>query len=204
MDKLSFASLFFQLVAGFLPLMVIFLLKRKITIELTLYLLLSFISTLTIMILVNLKLSCALIFDTWHFITIVLLTIFYFRTIELIAFKIITLILGVLVFTNSIWEYVAFGYPNNALVIENISFIIIPILMYLSVIKESDSSMSNSFILINSSLFIYKTSTFLLFFFLTDLLKNNLWYIHNFIEGLSKLLIAYALWKLPKPIHSLA
>jgi hypothetical protein len=30
------------------------------------------------------------------------------------------------------------------------------------------------------------------------LFTSNLWFIHNFIEGSSKLLIAYAFWKLPK------
>lgn len=190
--------------AGLLPLAVLLFGKRKFSKPFVLLLCVSVIATIMILITNFHKIQNAIVFDVYQICLIVLLTFFYFQNILSKPLSFITIILGAICLLSSTIELLSLGYLQMSLVIENISFIIIPILMYLSVINESNSNMSKSFILINSSLFIYKTSTFLLFFFLTDLLKNNLWYIHNFIEGLSKLLIAYALWKLPKPTHSLA
>jgi hypothetical protein len=50
--------------------------------------------------------------------------------------------------------------------------------------------------LFNASIFIYHTAAFSLFNYFSSFMTSYLWYFHNFIEGSSKLLIAYAFWKL--------
>lgn len=190
--------------AGILPLAVLLFGKRKFSKPFVLLLSVSVIATIIILFTNFQKIQNAIVFDLYQICLIVLLTFFYFQNILSKPLSFVTIVLGTISPLSSTIELISSGYLQMSLVIENLSFIIIPILMYLSVINESNSSISKSLILINSTLFFYKTTTFLLFFFSTDLLKNNLWYIHNFIEGFSKLLIAYALWKLPKPTQTLA
>lgn len=190
--------------AGILPLAVLLFGKRKFSKPFVLLLSVSVIATIIILFTNFQKIQNAIVFDLYQICLIVLLTFFYFQNILSKPLSFVTIVLGTISLLSSTIELISSGYLQMSLVIENLSFIIIPILMYLSVINESNSSISKSLILINSTLFFYKTTTFLLFFFSTDLLKNNLWYIHNFIEGFSKLLIAYALWKLPKPTQTLA
>lgn len=190
--------------AGILPLAVLLFGKRKFSKPFVLLLSVSVIATIMILFTNFQKIQNAIVFDLYQICLIVLLTFFYFQNILSKPLSFVTIVLGTISLLSSTIELISSGYLQMSLVIENLSFIIIPILMYLSVINESNSSISKSLILINSTLFFYKTTTFLLFFFSTDLLKNNLWYIHNFIEGFSKLLIAYALWKLPKPTQTLA
>jgi hypothetical protein len=194
-------SLIFQLAAGSLPLAVLFVGKRKLNLEFLLFLSISFSLTLAIIITKISGFSNAIIFDSWLVCSIILLTIFYSRVIVFKPFTIAVIIIGGISLSTTFWELMVFGYPNKALIIENISFILIPILMYISFLRYQNHSKGNSLILINTSIFVYKTTTFLLFYFLVTLMKNNAWYIHNFIEGSSKLLIAYALWKLPKTAH---
>jgi hypothetical protein len=57
---------------------------------------------------------------------------------------------------------------------------------------------SFSYLIVNASIFIYNSFSFLFFLYITILMGNDLWYFHNIIEGISKLIIAYAFWKLPK------
>jgi hypothetical protein len=189
-------------VAGSLPLVVLIIGKRKLNLEFLLFVCVSFSLTLAIIITKISGLNNAIIFDSWLICSIILLTFFYSRVIESKPFAIAVILIGVICLSATFWELMVIGYPNKALIIENISFILIPILMYISFLRYQNHSKGNSLILINTSIFVYKTTTFLLFYFLVTLMKNNAWYVHNFIEGSSKLLIAYALWKLPKTAHS--
>jgi hypothetical protein len=63
------------------------------------------------------------------------------------------------------------------------------------------SNFINTNLYVNAAILFYNGSSLFLFHYLFVILSNNVWYIHNFIEGSSKLLIAYAFWKLPKTSH---
>lgn len=201
MYKLSFISLFFQLVAGIMPLAVILLKRRRINLELIIFLLTSFLSTLGIISSIYLEKSCSLIFDSWQILTIILLSIFYFRILGYTPYSILVALLGCICLSISLIEFYFLGYSHYGLVLENIIFIIAPLLFYIRTIRFNFFNDENTLVLINTAIFSYKTATVILFYFMVTLMENNVWYVHNFIEGLSKFLIAYALWKLPRATH---
>ncbi len=184
-----------------MPLAVILLKRRKINLEFIIFLLTSFLSTLGIISFIYLEKSCSLIFDSWQILTIILLSIFYFRILDYKPYSILVALLGGICLMISLSEFYYLGYSRYGLVLENIIFIISPILFYIRTIRFNILSNENTLVLINTAIFSYKTATILLFYFMVTLMKNNVWYVHNFIEGFSKLLIAYALWKLPRAAH---
>jgi hypothetical protein len=197
-------TLFFQLFTGILPLAVLFLGKRKFSTEFVLLLLASVIATASILYFTINNISNALIFDSYHICSIILLTLFYLKNIRSKAICIVIVCLGIICLLTYSLEIIFLRNPHYGLVLYNLSFIIIPILYYVSLLIDNQSEMNDSFILINTVNFIYNSTSFFLFYFLVSLTKNDLWYIHNIIEGLSKLIIAYAFWKLPRQTNSLA
>ncbi len=200
MSDIKFISLIFQLVAGLMPLAVLFFGNRKFSFEFTLYLTLSIISTFVILITNYFKIQNAIVFDGFQISSIILLSLFYFRNIQSKMLSNVVIILGLFSLLSYSIELICLGYPQKSLVIENVSFIIGPILFYIDSIVSNQTS--STLVLVNTSIFFYKSFSFLLFYFLVTLMVSNFWHIHNFIEGSSKLLIAYALWKLPKTAHS--
>jgi hypothetical protein len=75
------------------------------------------------------------------------------------------------------------------------------IVYFFDFVIDNSKKKSEILILVNTALFIYYSFSFLFNIYIDELMKNNLWFIHNFIEGSSKLLIAYAFWKQPKTAH---
>lgn len=186
--------------AGLMPLAVLFIGKRKFRIEFNLYLTASILSTFLILITNYFKINNAFVFDGFQLSSIILLSLFYFRNLDSKILSYIVIFLGFFCLSFYLIELVSLGYPQKSLVLENLCFIVCPILFYIDSIVSTQKT--STLILLNTAIFIYKSISFLFFFFLVTLMVNNLWYIHNFIEGSSKLLIAYALWKLPKTAHS--
>lgn len=202
MNNASFFSLIFQLVAGVLPLVFFFQKRKKFNVEFIIFLIVSFIATLIIFITSILKITNAIIFDGFQISSIFLLSIFYFRNIEFKLFSIIVICLGVIEFVFYMLELIILGYPEKSLIIENVGTICCSILLFISLLKNKYSPKNRTISIINYSIFMYKVTSFLLFYYCMILMVKDIWYVHNFIEGSSKLLIAYALWKLPKTAHS--
>jgi hypothetical protein len=201
-NNASFFSLIFQLVAGVLPLVFFFQKRKKFNVEFIIFLIVSFIATLIIFITSILKITNAIIFDGFQISSIFLLSIFYFRNIEFKLFSIIVICLGVIEFVFYMLELIILGYPEKSLIIENVGTICCSILLFISLLKNKYSPKNRTISIINYSIFMYKVTSFLLFYYCMILMVKDIWYVHNFIEGSSKLLIAYALWKLPKTAHS--
>jgi hypothetical protein len=197
-------SLFFQLIAGLLPLAVLLFGKRRFSTEYVLLLLASVIATTAMLYFTSNNIQNTLIFDGYYFCSIILLTLFYLKNIRSKAICIVIICLGIISILTYSLEIYFLRNPHFGLILNNLSFIIIPILYYVSQLIDNQLEMNDSMILLNTVIFIYYCSSFFLFYFLVSLTKNDLWYIHNIIEGISKLLIAYAFWKLPRQTNSLA
>lgn len=196
--NIKIISLFSQLVAGLFPLAVLFYKSLKFNLEFLLYLLSSILATFGFIYTSIYKLNNSWIFDCFQVCTIFFLTIFYYRLININLCRVIFLILGLLSLTSFIYELKTQGYTNWSLTILNVNFIICPIIYLIFSISKSNSEQSKSLEIINFSILIYYSTVFILFYFLEIIFKNNVWYVHNIVESASKLLIAYAFWKLPK------
>lgn len=86
-NDLKFASLLVQLVTGIIPFVVLIKLKVRFNLEFLLYLLFSTIATFGFIVTNIFKLHNSWIFYSYQFLSIVLLSIFYFRTLSLTLFK---------------------------------------------------------------------------------------------------------------------
>lgn len=181
---------------GILPLAILYFAKKKFNNEFILYLISSVLATAGIIFANYFNIGNSLIFKSFLICTILFLSFFFLKIFFTKIFKIIVSILFsvclIIFFLNNE------NYFKISLLIENLTFVICPILFFLDRINDSKETKNNSLNIIVSSIFFYKTSTFILFYFISELLLNNLWFVHNLIEGISKLLIAYAFWKLPK------
>jgi hypothetical protein len=116
------------------------------------------------------------------------------KKIKAILFSVTTLLLAI-----SILEVIKIGVMIFSMKIISLCIITMSIVYLLNnLISTSFYQINQPVLLINSSFIIYHGSSFILIYFIMSIMTNNLWHFHNFIEGSSKLLIAYAFWKLPK------
>jgi hypothetical protein len=197
-----YISLCFQLLAGLLP--IIFYLNKlgKENLELLILFCASFIATLSILFTYQFKINNHYIFNAYVIIEFCCISVFYSKLFKLKYSKLIKLLIIPFLFLFFFEIYqndvIILGSKLTSLtyIIYSISFFI----KYLNISRRSNEYKFSQ--AINASLFIYNCSAFILIFYIMKLMNSNLWYVHNFIEGSSKLLIAYALWKLPKTAHS--
>jgi hypothetical protein len=197
-----YISLYFQLLAGLLP--IIFYLNKlgKENLELLILFCASFIATLSILFTYQFKINNHNIFNAYVIIEFCCISVFYSKLFKLKYSKLIKLLIIPFLFLFFFEIYqndvIILGSKLTSLtyIIYSISFFI----KYLNISRRSNEYKFSQ--AINASLFIYNCSAFILIFYIMKLMNSNLWYVHNFIEGSSKLLIAYALWKLPKTAHS--
>lgn len=197
-----YISLYFQLLAGLLP--IIFYLNKlgKENLELLILFCASFIATLSILFTNQFKINNHYIFNAYVIIEFCCISVFYSKLFKLKYSKLIKLLIIPFLFLFFFEIYqndvIILGSKLTSLtyIIYSISFFI----KYLNISRRSNEYKFSQ--AINASLFIYNCSAFILIFYIMKLMNSNLWYVHNFIEGSSKLLIAYALWKLPKTAHS--
>jgi hypothetical protein len=192
-------SILFQLVAGFTPLVFVFSRKNKILNFLIIHLGISFICSLLIFITRINHVYNLHIFNFYILSSSLFLPIFYFKLIQnrLLKFILIIVFLGNLsIVINELFHS---EYLVNAVVSENITEIILCLFFLLDLLLSNKKPENQlSLLLINSSIFFYNCFSFLFNFYISEIMVSNLWFIHNFIEASSKLIIAYAFWKLPK------
>jgi hypothetical protein len=197
-----YISLYFQLLAGLLPIIFYFNKLGKENLELLILFCASFIATLSILFTYQFKINNHNIFNAYVIIEFCCISVFYSKLFKLKYSKLIKLLIIPFLFLFFFEIYqndvIILGSKLTSLtyIIYSISFFI----KYLNISRRSNEYKFSQ--AINASLFIYNCSAFILIFYIMKLMNSNLWYVHNFIEGSSKLLIAYALWKLPKTAHS--
>jgi hypothetical protein len=193
-------SLFFQIGTEFLPLILLLLFNKKVNLPLSIYLWASFVASLLITITVQLHLKNLVIFNFYFVISLTSLSAFYYNLINLKKIKFIIPILYSICLGVFIWEIIYTDLITFCLIIEKFCVVIFSLLAFAHFLGQEKKS--ESLILINSSLLIYSSFGLLFTIEIDHFLITNYWFIHNLIDGLSKLLIAYAIWKIPKTYPS--
>lgn len=186
--------------AGSLPLIILFKKRIKFNIEFIVFLTSSISATLIFSITSHYKVNDLIIFNSYQVFSIICLTIFYSKIISFNILKKIIIVLGIICLFVLIYELSETSYIEYSLTFENICFFLFSIFFLIDyLIKEGQNTdLSKCYLLVNTSIFIYNAFSYLLFFYINELMQKDLWFVHNILEGLSKLLIAYAFWKLPR------
>jgi hypothetical protein len=192
-------SRLFQIAAGALPL--IFFASRKIHLSLKVLLISSFVSSILLFITGRFHINNLLIFNTYQVFSILSLSSLYFNITQNKLLKRIDFLLALITSFVLIFELTTTDFLEYSIVIEKICFVMFAIVYFFDFVIDNSKKKSEILILVNTALFIYYSFSFLFNIYIDELMKNNLWFIHNFIEGSSKLLIAYAFWKQPKTAH---
>jgi len=195
---LSVFSLILQLLAGTMPVVVFFYKKAWRHFEILIYLMSSVLATCIIIYTRINELNNHWVHNTFIIISFVSIGIFYLkRKVVLLNYLVL---IGSIVFVFIL----AIEQKGNSLLINSFQFVnfifIIWSLVYFVLLTNNKSSKFDSNFLqtLNFSILFYNCSSFLLFNFLQELVKNEMWFIHNIIESVSKLIIAYSFWKLQK------
>ena len=199
---LTYISILFQLVAGILPL--IFLFKKQFHYSLVIYLTFSIISTLVLIVTSYFKINNLLFHNFYILISFISLLV-YFVNFRLKYLNIFLIISSLVFLSNFVIEIFQKGFVQNGIQILNISYSVWSLIFFIYLIEGSNLYRlrydKKVYSIINASILVYNCSAFFLYFKLFTLIKQDSWFIHNYIEGSSKLLIAYAFWKLPKTSH---
>ncbi|MEN9302978.1 MAG: hypothetical protein RL264_1407 [Bacteroidota bacterium] len=191
-------SLFFQLLAGSLPIAFFIFKKSNNNQTLQAIIILSFLTNL-----LQVTTHFWRINNKWSFILYLILgyilySFYFFSILKNKSANLFLVLIPLFLVFFSI-EYLGYNQFSNCVLFFIFIQLLGSLLYFISNIQsEMNLSKNNFHDLINGSIFIYATSTLFLFLILYFLMENHLWYIHNFIEGISKLIIAYAFWKLPK------
>ncbi len=197
----TYLSVYFQLLTGIIPL---FISLRRVYLHPSLLLFLAFsvLSTIVLLITSYNGINNHVFHNFYLLISFLLLSKFYYD-IGQTMLKAVIIFSTLILFTVSTFEFFDYYFLPNSFKIINLSYITWSIFFFIQSLEKDKVGKhnSNDYHIINTSIFLYNTSSFILIFYIMNLMNNNLWYIHNFIEGSSKLLIAYAFWKLPKTSH---
>ncbi len=198
-------SVFIQVIAGFIPIVVLWMRKVKADSALVGSIVLSFVISLILIITGFFKQNNYFFFNTYAIGSVILFGIFYYRSIKnkkMQYFVLATTVLCVLIFffelsrTNDIMITIKF---------ENVFYIIWSLLFFIDSLLKSNftDAKSKSTLIIIAAIFFYNCTSFILLNHIDLFLDKNLWVLHNFSESACKLIIAYAFWKLPKSDESL-
>jgi hypothetical protein len=198
MNVFYHSSLIFQIVTGTLPILFVIFLKRKLPVEFVILLSASVITTLILYITAMLGIKNWLFWNLYKIIDIVCITIFYYSLLDSKKVKIIVLSIGSLCVTSIIWELSYFELVNKTSPILVLGKVLYTILFLIENLGKKASPNFNAYLLISLAILIYNSFKLFLSFEVDIFLLNNFWNYHNFIEGTSKLVIAYAILKLPK------
>jgi hypothetical protein len=193
-------TLIFQLITGLLPLMILYFQKKKFNIEFLVYLGSSVIATFIFFILFKQRVNNLLIFNGYQIFSITCLSIFYYNICNKSLTKKLILLIGSFCLFILFYELSQTSFIEYSLVYRTIGFILFSVIFFIDYLnsERQRNLQSFSYLIVNSSIFIYNSFSFLFFLYITILMVNDFWYFHNIIEGISKLIIAYAFWKLPK------
>lgn len=197
--NLLYTSVFFQLIAGLIP--VLILLNKEIQMKFWLmtYLIASIISTITLLITSKLGIHNVIVFNTYGILEFVCITAIYHKMIKKeLAIKTINLI-ALCIFIKIFYDLVTSNYVLDGFKATNLFEISLVLFLLFDQLKNDEYSKNESQLTGFSIYFIsYKTSVFLLMYYISKIIKADLWYLHNFIEGSFKLLIAFSFWNIPK------
>ena len=192
---LVYFSAYFQLIAGTLPLF--FIKKSNQSNKIIFYYLLSScLSTIISLITAYMHINNHMINNIYLMVSFLFLALFYLLNGGNLL-RILVLVGSGLFYSICFFELFKSSLLFNGFKAANLVYIIWSLTFFIqSILNKSNSIHPKTYVLFNASIFIYHTAAFFLFKYFSTLFTSNLWFIHNFIEGSSKLLIAYAFWKL--------
>ena len=192
-------SVFIQVIAGFIPLVVLWVRKVKADSALVGSIVLSFVISLILIITGYFKQNNFFFFNTYVIGSVILFGIFYYRSIEnkkMQYFVLATTILCVLIF---FFELSRKDVISVTIKFQNVFYIIWSLLFFIDFMLKSNftDAKSKSTLIIIAAIFLYNCTSFILLNHIDFFLNKNFWIIHNLSESACKLMIAYAFWKLP-------
>lgn len=189
-------TILYQLLAGISPLIFLFYQKREGLNILFTHLFCSFLCTLMIFITHFYRLENLIFFNSYIFSASVLLPLMYYKSVEKKFIKHLILIVFIINLTLLISELIKTDFLVISLVSENILEITLCLFFYFDFLLSNELSSSKKlFFWINTSFFIYNCFSFLFNLYITEIMHSHLWFIHNIVEGSSKLFITLSIWK---------
>lgn len=192
-------SVILQFVTGVLPLLFLVIYKKKLRVEFVILLLASAITTLILFITASFGIKNWFFFNFYNAIYLTCITIFYFSLLRSSPFRKYVLILSFLCGAVLIYDLTYLDLINltlPALFFSTTTFTVFYFIDNLG--KKSKSQTSKAYFIINTSLCMYSSFSFFMSLELETMLANQYWIIHNVVEASSKLVIAYAILKIPK------
>jgi hypothetical protein len=192
-------SVILQFVTGVLPLLFLVIYKKKLRVEFVILLLTSAITTLILFITASFGIKNWFFFNFYNAIYLTCITIFYFSLLRSSPFRKYVLILSFLCGAVLIYDLTYLDIINLTLPAVFFSTTTFTVFYFIDNLgKKSKSQTSKAYFIINTSLCMYSSFSFFMSLELETMLANQYWIIHNVVEASSKLVIAYAILKIPK------
>jgi len=188
-----------QLCLGFVPIASVFNLHevKKYGFILA-FLILSFLSDL---LNIAFDLNNATIWNLYNVFEFALLALIHNKYTKLSWFKLLLIISSVIFSIQYIMEFDIWNSMSNTLslsVIFYITWSLVGSMLYLKNTRKYKSE-NSEYLYFNAAMLIYFSSSLIFFNIIPFMTCNdgNIWIIHNVVNSISKLIIAYAFWKLP-------
>ena len=192
-------SVILQFVTGVLPLLFLVIYKKKLRVEFVILLLASAITTLILFITASFGIKNWFFFNFYNAIYLTCITIFYFLLLRSSPFRKYVLILSFLCGAVLIYDLTYLDIINLTLPAVFFCTTTFTVFYFIDNLgKKSKSQTSKAYFIINTSLCMYSSFSFFMSLELETMLANQYWIIHNVVEASSKLVIAYAILKIPK------
>lgn len=151
------------------------------------------------MITSKVHLNNLLIFNSYYLISFISVVIFYFKLIESKKIKYYILFLAFVSLFIFFWEIKNSNYIEIALISEKFSVLVFSLLYFVYIISADIKEINyKPYILINTYFLFYGSFGALSNLEIDLLMITNYWFIHNLVDGLSKLIIAFAIWRQPR------
>lgn len=192
-----------QIIIGLIPLFVLLFQRKKFNVEIICLLIFSVLSTIFLLVFERLFHNNHAVFNAYVICELVCLTIYFYRIIGNKNLR--KLILGMAVILSGIliWEMNRTSSLEVSLLTQIAYNITLCVLFFIASLQSYTipSSMHKTQVYYTLTLFLYSSFSLIFFFFIDQLMITGAWFIHNIVESLTKLFIAYAFWKLPKTTH---
>lgn len=192
-----------QIITGLIPIGVLLFQRKKFNLEIICLLIFSVLSTIFLIVFERLFHNNHAVFKTYVISELICLTIYFYRIISNSYIRKLILGLAIILGGVFIWEMNRTSYLEVSLLTQITYNITLCVLFFIAslqsyTIPSSMHKTQEKFVL---TIFLYSSFSLIFFSFLDELMITGVWFIHNIVESLSKLFIAYAFWKLPKTTH---
>lgn len=196
-------TFYIQITTGLIPLGVLLFQRKKFNVEIVILLTLSVLATILLLVFKILFHNNHAVFNSYVISEFVCLTIYFYRIISNKYLRKLILVMAVILGGIFIWEMNRTSSLEVSLLTQIAYNIILCVLFFMASLQSYNisSPMHKTQVYYTLTVFLYSSFSLIFFFFIDQLMITGAWFIHNIIESLTKLFIAYAFWKLPKTTH---